>query len=100
MHRNSLGGAGGCSRFSQGADPALEDAQGRTALHLAAREGHAGAVFELAGAGAVDARDQWDGTALQASAARGHEECTRILLAHQVQHALTRPFRNSDGVRS
>ena len=70
---------------SQGANATLGDAKGKAALHLAAWEGHANTVAVLACAGAVDALDQWDGTALQASAAQGHERCVRLLLSYKVR---------------
>ena len=73
----------------QGADATLRDAKGKTALHLAAGDGHWEAVAVLAHPSAVDLRDLYDGTALQAAAAHGHLACVRLLLDRGVRDRCT-----------
>ncbi|KAH6876899.1 hypothetical protein BKA70DRAFT_1576531 [Coprinopsis sp. MPI-PUGE-AT-0042] len=57
--------------------------QKATALHLACMQGHDGVVNELLHLAdiSLDARDDWDSTALIIAAGLGHERATRLLLA-------------------
>lgn len=66
-----------CVRFSR-------DADGRSALHLAASGGHTAVVrllLDVAAPREVDSPDGAGCTALQRAAADGHEEVVRLVLA-------------------
>lgn len=65
-----------------GADVNARNAQGRTALHVAANEGREGLVRYLLTRGAAPNLQDADGnTALHLAAAGGHDGCTRSLKA-------------------
>ena len=65
-----------------GANPALQDHEGRTALHLAAENGCGAAANALVANGAeVDAVDRYGNTPLHFAAANGHAGIAECLLA-------------------
>ncbi len=78
----SLGDLDGLRRMCEGgADPATADYDGRTALHLAAAEGHAEVVAYLLSRGApASARDRWGATPLHDAVQNGHERAADRLL--------------------
>jgi len=66
-----------CARLLAGAEAGMRDGQGRTALMLAAENGHAGCLGVLAGEdGAVDGEGK---TALMHAVAAGKEDCVGAL---------------------
>ncbi len=78
----SLGDLKGLRRmYDGGADPTAADYDGRTALHLAAAEGHAEVVSFLIARGAtVNAKDRWGATPLYDAVQNGHEDAADRLL--------------------
>ncbi|ANW22566.1 ankyrin repeat domain-containing protein [Streptomyces clavuligerus] len=75
-----------------GADPAVPDRDGATALYIAAVQGEAPVARLLLAAGAPPDAESgpggeghgggWDGTPLCAAACWGHEDAVRVLLEH------------------
>lgn len=65
----------------QGTDMQMADYDKRTALHLAASEGHADVVKFLINTAKVkpDPKDRWNRTPLQDARAEGHRCCIQIL---------------------
>ena len=63
------------------------DYDGRTALHLAAGNGHARVVEFLCGSGAdVNAADRWGGRPLDDAQFGGHRECVAVLRGRGARH--------------
>nr|XP_010946515.1 PREDICTED: LOW QUALITY PROTEIN: espin-like protein [Camelus bactrianus] len=71
----------------------VQDNEGATALHFAARGGHTPILDRLLLMGAPVVRDCWGGTPLHDAAENGQMECCQTLLFHRVDPAL----RDEDG---
>ncbi|XP_037068233.1 glutaminase kidney isoform, mitochondrial-like [Pollicipes pollicipes] len=69
------------------------DYDGRTALHLAAAEGHVHIVrFLLQKCSVlVDAKDRWGSAPVDDAQLAGHEDITKLLLKHYVESGITIP---------
>ncbi|MEE4210520.1 MAG: glutaminase A [Parvularcula sp.] len=69
-----------------GVDPELADYDGRTALHIAAREGQADAVRYLTTVyGRADPKDKNGHIPLDEARKEGHDDCARLLIAGKPQ---------------
>ena len=70
--------------LASGGRSAAQDRNGRTALHLAAKEGHAECIESLLAAGhSPAATDSSRHTPLHKAAANGHAACVSALAAHR-----------------
>ena len=65
----------------QGTDMQMADYDKRTALHLAASEGHIDVIKFLLNTARVrpDPKDRWNRSPMQDAKAEGHHDCVRIL---------------------
>ena len=65
---------------AKGANLACADYDGRTALHLAASEGHADVVAWIIEKGIqLEPRDRWNGTPLDDAGREGHTQIAQML---------------------
>lgn len=74
-------------RLGKDVDVNAGDYDQRTAMHLAAGNGHADVVDYLcANGGDVNAVDRWGGRPLDDARRRGHDECAELLLGRGARH--------------
>ena len=67
--------------LKSGADPAVEDSKGRTALHHAAYRGHAPTIRRLCEAGTdINRQDNEGSSPLSVAARKGHEKAVSVIL--------------------
>ncbi len=88
---------------TEGIKLGLLDSSGRTAIHLAARNSHAQAVFMLLDAGGIALAERQDGegtTAVHFAAVAGEENIIRVLVQVRSSIALSRSFSPHDNPRN
>ncbi|GAB5353216.1 hypothetical protein AAMO2058_000018500 [Amorphochlora amoebiformis] len=84
-------------QLNDGVPVNAKDYDNRTALHIAAAEGHASMVEMLLDRGAdVDARDRWNKTALEEAQQQGNQKVVGIL--RRVQGQVAKAVSGSEGI--